>query len=161
MTFLTSPAFQNFFSTDQQIHPTFTIIGPTMAFSRRKRLRPPGTLPTSRSQLRRAHSDTDCDISSTKEQTHSNMASRFVSGGTNEEPTERDEAWLKAQQEIEARRKATSKPGEQDSGKSLYETLQANKGDSPNKQCVLCRHTPLTSQDDEPRNKKPSRSRSV
>jgi hypothetical protein len=55
--------------------------------------------------------------------------SRFVSGGTNEEPTERDDAWLAAQQEIEARRAekaAQSQPGD---GKSLYETLQANKGD--------------------------------
>ena len=30
--------------------------------------------------------------------------SRFVSAGTDEEPTERDEAWQKAQDEIEATR---------------------------------------------------------
>ena len=55
--------------------------------------------------------------------------SRFVSAGTDEVPTERDEAWAKAQQQIEAtkQQKATSS-GQQD-GKSLYETLQANKGD--------------------------------
>ena len=57
--------------------------------------------------------------------------SRFVSGGTSDEPTERDEAWLKAQQEIEAKRLQAkqAKLGEQEGGKSLYETLQANKGD--------------------------------
>ena len=57
------------------------------------------------------------------------MASRFVSGGTNDEPTERDEAWLKAQQAIEAKRQEKVKIGEQADGKSLYETLQANQGD--------------------------------
>lgn len=56
--------------------------------------------------------------------------SRFVSGGTNEEPVERDEAWLKAQQEIEARAREKADLGKQDDGKSLYEKLQANKGDS-------------------------------
>lgn len=62
--------------------------------------------------------------------------SRFVSGGTNEEPTERDDAWLKAQQEIESKRQEKVKIGEQAGGKSLYETLQANKGDP-----VLCPST--------------------
>ena len=55
--------------------------------------------------------------------------SRFVSGGTNEEPTERDEAWLKAQQEIEAGQLQKKEAGQQADGKSLYETLQANKGE--------------------------------
>lgn len=54
--------------------------------------------------------------------------SRFVSGGTVDEPIERDEAWLKAQQEIEANRKEKEELGRQESGKSLFETLQANKG---------------------------------
>jgi len=53
--------------------------------------------------------------------------SRFVSGGTVDEPVERDDAWLKAQQEIEARIRQKEDQGRQDSGKSLYETLQANK----------------------------------
>lgn len=43
---------------------------------------------------------------------------------------ERDEAWLKAQQEIEARAREKADLGKQDDGKSLYEKLQANKGDS-------------------------------
>ena len=63
------------------------------------------------------------------------MASRFVSGGTNEEPTERDEAWLKAQKEIESKRQQTAAASQQESGKSLYETLQANKGDFTFPQC--------------------------
>lgn len=55
--------------------------------------------------------------------------SRFVSGGTNDEPTERDEAWIKAQQEIEAKQVQKAELGKQTDGKSLYETLQANKGE--------------------------------
>jgi hypothetical protein len=85
------------------------------------------------------------------------MTSRFVSGGTNEEPTERDEAWLSAQKEIDAKRlEQKLKPGEQEGGKSLYETLQANKGDFlPLLTHYSHRHTPLTRQELEPRNKTP------
>lgn len=54
--------------------------------------------------------------------------SRFISGGTTDEPTERDEAWLKAQQGIEARHREKVEAGRQEGGKSLFETLQANKG---------------------------------
>lgn len=54
--------------------------------------------------------------------------SRFVSGGTDEEPTQRDEAWLKAQQELDAAAIAKQEASRAGSGKSLYETLQANKG---------------------------------
>lgn len=53
--------------------------------------------------------------------------SRFTSGGTNDAPTERDEAWLTAQRAIEADRAAKEAIGRQENGKSLYETLQANK----------------------------------
>ncbi|SMR44679.1 unnamed protein product [Zymoseptoria tritici ST99CH_1A5] len=53
--------------------------------------------------------------------------SRFVSGGTNEEPTERDEAWLKAQSELDARRAEKAAQAQANSGKSLFETLEANK----------------------------------
>jgi hypothetical protein len=59
--------------------------------------------------------------------------SRFVSAGT--DPDSRppvDDGWLKAQQEVEATRKAkTVEPGKQEGGKSLYEVLEANKGRSP------------------------------
>lgn len=55
--------------------------------------------------------------------------SRFVSAGTDEEPSERDEAWLNAQEEIESKRREKAEAGKQEGGKTLYETLQANKGD--------------------------------
>lgn len=54
--------------------------------------------------------------------------SRFVAGGTNDEPTARDEEWLKAQEDIEAKRREKADLDRQTDGKSLYETLQANKG---------------------------------
>lgn len=56
--------------------------------------------------------------------------SRFVSGGTIDQPFERDEAWLKAQEEVEVKRRQREEEGRQEGAKSLYETLQANKGAS-------------------------------
>ncbi|TKX19945.1 hypothetical protein C1H76_7829 [Elsinoe australis] len=53
--------------------------------------------------------------------------SRFVSGGTVDAPTERSDEWLKAQQAIEAKKVEKAAQGRQEEGKSLYETLQANK----------------------------------
>ncbi|KAI5239431.1 hypothetical protein E4T43_06751 [Aureobasidium subglaciale] len=53
--------------------------------------------------------------------------SRFVSGGTVEKPTERDDEWLKAQEQIEAARRKKEDESRQHGGKSLYEVLQANK----------------------------------
>ncbi len=58
------------------------------------------------------------------------MSSGFVSGGTTDTPVEHDEEWLKAQQEIEANRRKKEGEGKQDGGKSLYEILQNNKGES-------------------------------
>jgi hypothetical protein len=57
------------------------------------------------------------------------MSSGFVSGGTADAPVERDAAWLAAQREIEAniQRKAIEARRQTD-GRSLYETLEANKG---------------------------------
>ena len=57
------------------------------------------------------------------------MASGFVSGGTTDQPIERDHEWLKAQQEIEASRRQREEESKQEGGKSLYEVLQQNKGD--------------------------------
>ena len=54
--------------------------------------------------------------------------SRFVPGGTIDQPTERDAAWIKAQQEIEVKTIRLEEESRQEGGKSLYETLQANKG---------------------------------
>jgi hypothetical protein len=56
------------------------------------------------------------------------MSSGFVSGGTIDQPIERDDEWLKAQQEIEAVRKRKEEEGRQKDGKSLYEILEQNKG---------------------------------
>ncbi|THY33241.1 hypothetical protein D6D00_01047 [Aureobasidium pullulans] len=53
--------------------------------------------------------------------------SRFVSGGTVDKPTERDDEWLKAQEQIEAVRRKKEDESRQHEGKSLYEVLQANK----------------------------------
>lgn len=60
--------------------------------------------------------------------TTTNTMSRFVSAGTQEDPPERDDAWLAAQQELDASRMRKEEAARQDTGKSLYETLQANKG---------------------------------
>jgi hypothetical protein len=53
--------------------------------------------------------------------------SRFVSAGTDNAPVERDAEWLAAQEAVEATRRQKAAEGQQESGKSLYETLQANK----------------------------------
>lgn len=58
------------------------------------------------------------------------MSSGFVSGGTVDKPIERDDEWRQAQQEIEAKRREKEELGKQNEGKSLYEVLQANKGDT-------------------------------
>ncbi|KAE9975502.1 hypothetical protein EG328_003161 [Venturia inaequalis] len=55
------------------------------------------------------------------------MSSGFVSGGSLEKPAERDDAWKKAQEELEARRKSKEDANQASNGKSLFETLQANK----------------------------------
>lgn len=46
-------------------------------------------------------------------------------------PIERDDEWVKAQQEIEATRRRKEEESRQAGGKTLYETLQANKGEHP------------------------------
>ncbi|KAI4201984.1 MAG: hypothetical protein LQ350_002889 [Teloschistes chrysophthalmus] len=55
------------------------------------------------------------------------MSSGFVSGGTTDHPIDRDDEWLKAQQDIEAARRRKEEEGKQEGGKSLYEVLQNNK----------------------------------
>ncbi|KAH7414159.1 N-terminal domain of NEFA-interacting nuclear protein NIP30-domain-containing protein [Phaeosphaeria sp. MPI-PUGE-AT-0046c] len=55
------------------------------------------------------------------------MSSGFVSGGTVDNPTERDDEWRQAQAELEAARKAKADLAAQHDGKSLYEILQENK----------------------------------
>jgi hypothetical protein len=55
--------------------------------------------------------------------------SRFVSGGSLDKPVERDEAWLKAEQELEEKRREKAELERKQGGKSLFEVLEANKGD--------------------------------
>ena len=50
-----------------------------------------------------------------------------MSAGTSEQPVQNDD-WVRAQQQIEEASRAKAKEGQQADGKSLYETLQANKG---------------------------------
>lgn len=57
------------------------------------------------------------------------MSSGFVSGGTADQPLERDDEWRKAQQEIEDRRRLKEEESRHGGEKSLYEILQNNKGD--------------------------------
>jgi hypothetical protein len=56
------------------------------------------------------------------------MSSGFVSGGTADAPIERGDEWLAAQKEIEASRLRKAAEARQSDGRSLYETLEANKG---------------------------------
>lgn len=59
------------------------------------------------------------------------MSSGFVSGGTTDAPIERDDKWLAVQLEIEReRREKKDKEKAAAEGKSLFETLEANKGAS-------------------------------
>lgn len=58
------------------------------------------------------------------------MSSGFVSAGTNEEPVERDDAWLRAQQELEEERRRKAEISQQNGGKSLFEVLEQNKSES-------------------------------
>ncbi|KAJ5151921.1 hypothetical protein N7492_010216 [Penicillium capsulatum] len=55
------------------------------------------------------------------------MSSGFVSAGTTDQPVERDDEWLKVQQELEEERRRKAEIGQQNDGKSLYEVLQQNK----------------------------------
>lgn len=57
------------------------------------------------------------------------MSSGFVSGGISDKPIQRDDEWLKAQEELEATRRRKEESSRQEGGKTLYEVLQANKGD--------------------------------
>ena len=56
------------------------------------------------------------------------MSSGFVSGGTTDNPIERDSEWLRVQEELEANRRRKDEESQQVGGKSLYEVLEQNKG---------------------------------
>ncbi|RDW71948.1 hypothetical protein BP5796_07982 [Coleophoma crateriformis] len=55
------------------------------------------------------------------------MSSGFVSGGTADAPVERSDEWLAARQEIEANIARKAIEARQSDGRSLFETLEANK----------------------------------
>ncbi|RDW76362.1 PSME3-interacting protein [Aspergillus mulundensis] len=55
------------------------------------------------------------------------MSSGFVSAGTDQEPVERDDEWLRVQKELEEERRRKAELGKQEGGKSLYDVLQQNK----------------------------------
>lgn len=57
------------------------------------------------------------------------MSSGFVSGGTADAPIERSDEWLEAQKDLDRKAEAARQAREQQgSSKSLFETLEANKG---------------------------------
>ncbi|KAL5314054.1 hypothetical protein ACEPPN_018478 [Leptodophora sp. 'Broadleaf-Isolate-01'] len=55
------------------------------------------------------------------------MSSGFISGGTTDAPLQRSDEWLAAQKEIEANALRRAEQARQTDGKSLFETLEANK----------------------------------
>ncbi|TVY57787.1 hypothetical protein LCER1_G000910 [Lachnellula cervina] len=55
------------------------------------------------------------------------MSSGFVSGGTADAPIERSDEWLAAQKEIDANAVRKAEAARQTEGRSLFETLEANK----------------------------------
>ncbi|KAH8586170.1 N-terminal domain of NEFA-interacting nuclear protein NIP30-domain-containing protein [Bisporella sp. PMI_857] len=55
------------------------------------------------------------------------MSSGFISGGTNDNPIERDDAWHAAHKEIEANRARKVAETQPMDGRSLFEILEANK----------------------------------
>jgi hypothetical protein len=57
------------------------------------------------------------------------MSSGFVTGGTIDQPAERDDEWRRAQQELEEERRRKAEIGRQEGGKSLYDVLQQNKSE--------------------------------
>ena len=57
------------------------------------------------------------------------MSSGFVPSGNVSNPTSRDEEWTKAQSDLDAARRRKEELSQQQDGKTLYEVLQANRGD--------------------------------
>jgi hypothetical protein len=66
------------------------------------------------------------------------MSSGFVAAGTDQEPVERDDEWLRVQQELEEERRRKVELGKQEGGKSLYDVLQQNKSKLPNLAKAAC-----------------------
>ena len=60
------------------------------------------------------------------------MSSGFVSGGTADAPTERSDEWLAAQKELDLNAVRKAEQARQTDSRSLFETLEANKGTAMN-----------------------------
>ena len=56
------------------------------------------------------------------------MSGKFVSAGSLDQNTDRDNEWLQARQELEAKQKERENVKPEHDGKTLFEVLQANKG---------------------------------
>ena len=61
--------------------------------------------------------------------------SKFVPAGAAQASQDAMDEWTKADSEIEANRRRMDE-SQQERGKSLYETLQANKGDSQSREAL-------------------------
>lgn len=61
---------------------------------------------------------------------------RFVPAGAGQASQDSTDEWAKANSEIEANRQRMDE-SQQERGKSLYETLQANKGDSQSRETLF------------------------
>lgn len=68
------------------------------------------------------------------------MSGKFVAGGTLDKLTDRDDAWLQAEQDLEDRRKERERNKAAHDGKTLFEVLQANKGISLGQIHISCIH---------------------
>ena len=72
------------------------------------------------------------------------MSSGFVSGGTTDAPIERSDEWLAVQEELEATHRQKAKELRQSNDRSLYETLEANKGTLlPTRSTITSTNMPL------------------
>jgi hypothetical protein len=56
------------------------------------------------------------------------MSAGFVSGGTAYNPDQKSEQWENTEKELQKNRQRKAEQARQADGRSLYETLEANKG---------------------------------
>lgn len=85
------------------------------------------------------------------------MSSGFVSGGTIDKPVERDDEWRAAQAELEAKRREKEDRDKQHDGKSLFEVLEANKGDARRPHQCTAEPTDMVGRPPKPPNRKHSK----
>ena len=71
------------------------------------------------------------------------MSSGFVSGGTADAPIERSDEWLAAQRELDLNAVQKAEQARQTNSRSLFETLEANKGTAMNAVLYCIHHRGL------------------